>query len=92
MGHADAGLVAWRHVEVEPESLALMDRDLALLEPAKAKLRALQVGEHPQRPLYLELGGADGLEAPGMVVVGAVAEIQAEHVRAGACESLHLFG
>jgi hypothetical protein len=63
--------------------VARLDGDLAVRELAQTQLGALQVGQNAQRPLQRHLGAAHGLQRGGVVLVAAVAEVQAEHVRPG---------
>ena len=67
-------------VEVEPERAARRELD-GPPEPPDAQLGALQVGQHADRPP----GAARPRGSPvavGVLLVAAVAEVQAEHVRA----------
>ena len=52
-------------------------------ERADAKLRPLQVGQHADRATDLALDVADLLQPFAVLLVRAVAEIQAKHVDAG---------
>jgi len=88
MRQGGALVVARRLVEVEPEFGARRQRDLAVAERADAQLRALQVEQDADRPAEALLKGADGLHAGAMVLVHAVAEVEAEDVDAGAEQGL----
>src|SRR5690606_4416527 len=52
-------------------------------ELADAEFRALQIHQHADRPAELRLDGADDLVALPVLLVGAMAEVQPEHVGAG---------
>ena len=81
--HAHAGLVPRRIAESEGKALALGERRLAAPEGADPELRPLKIGKNPDRPAGLRLDGADEGVAGAVLGVGAVAEIEAEHVHAG---------
>ncbi len=67
-------------VHVQAEHLAGLQRRLAIFELAHAQLGALQVHQHADGAAGLAFQGADGFVALQMVLVRAVAEIQAEHI------------
>ncbi len=90
VGHAHARLVAGGLVEVDGHDVAGLHVDEAVGELAEAELGALQVGQDAERPVEHLGGGAHGGVGGGVVVVGAVAEVQAEHVRAGPGQGDHL--
>ncbi len=75
--------IARRRIAVEHEALAARQRDAAPGESADAQFRTLQVGQDADRPAGLCLDRAHGIAALAMVVMRAVAEVQAEDVRAG---------
>src|SRR3546814_19424236 len=77
---------ARRLVEIEAEALARLQHHLAVLQVADAQLRSLHVGEDADRPVQLLLDFADGVVELAMIGVGAVAEVQAKDVDAGAKE------
>src|SRR3546814_9774703 len=79
-------VVARRLIEIEAKALACRQHRFAVLQLADAQLGPLHVGEDADRPLQLVLDRADGLIALSMVVVRAVAEVEAEHIGAGAKE------
>ena len=54
----------------------------AAFESAQAQLRPLQVEQHADRPAELLLQRADGFQAPRVVGLRAVAEVEPEHVHA----------
>jgi hypothetical protein len=84
VGELDAADVAGHGVEVEAEGLAGLELDAAGLEAADAELGALDVGEDADGAVILVLElAADHAEALGVVLVGAVAEVEAEDVGAG---------
>ena len=60
--------------------LAPCEANRALREGARPKLRALQIGEHAERPAELRLDPADGVVASLVLGVAAVAEVEPEHV------------
>jgi hypothetical protein len=73
----------WSAVEVEPEGGAGLQHDLALGEGADPQLRPLQVEQDADRAAQRAFERTQDVEALLVVVVGAVAEVQAEHVGAG---------
>ena len=83
VGELDAGAVAGDGGQVQPEALAGLELDAAAAEAADAELRALDVGEDADRAAGLLLECADEGDAGAVVVVGAVAEVDAEDVGAG---------
>ena len=83
MRQADPGRVALGRIEVEAEARALGEQHRAGGEGAAAQLRPLQVGEDADRPAELRLDLADQRVPAGDVLVGAVAHVEAEDVRAG---------
>ena len=76
-------LVALRLVEVEPEVVAARQGDPAVGEAADPQLGPLQVHDRADRPAALLLDLANDREARRVVLVAAVAEVEAEHVGAG---------
>jgi hypothetical protein len=83
MRQADPALVARRGVTIEPEPLARGQLDPALLKPADPQLGPLQVDQDRDRPSGLLLDRAHGPIALGVLIVGAVRQVQAEGVGAG---------
>ena len=69
-------------VEIEVHAVA-RGQGQGLDKPADPQLRALQVGQHPDRPADLALDAANEVVARPMFGMAAVAEIEAEHVRSG---------
>src|SRR5262249_35243791 len=88
MGHRRTAAVAGRRVEVEAEAIAGLELDRSGGEGAEPELRPLQVGEDADRPPGLLLERADRVDALPVVVVRAVAEVEPEHVDAGAEQGL----
>ena len=82
VGQLHALRVAGHGGQVEPEALPGLQRDAAGLEAADAQLGPLHVGEDADRAADLLLQRADGGDEGGVVLVGAVAEVQAEDVGA----------
>ncbi|MNI48583.1 hypothetical protein D3C73_1031520 [compost metagenome] len=80
MRHLHPRLVAERRVQVEAHLVARLHLDLDVGEAAQPQLGPLQVGQDSQRPLQRHLGAAHGLEGGGVIVVRAVAEVQAKDV------------
>ena len=70
-------------LEVEAECAPGRQLDLAAGEIAEPQLRPLHVGEDADRPAGIGFDLADRLEAGAVIVMRAVAEIEAEHVDAG---------
>jgi hypothetical protein len=83
MRQAHAPLVARRGIEVEAERGARLQADRTGGEGADAQLGPLQVEQHADRPAGLALDTADEFQPFLVLGVGAVAEVQAEDVRAG---------
>ena len=83
----DAADVARGGVEVEPEGLAGLQLHAAGLELADAQLGALDVGEDADGAADAAFDLADHADARGVVFVGAVGEVEAEDVGAGAVEA-----
>ena len=89
----DPALVAGTAVEIEPELPPALELDLHLVETADAQLRPLQVDQTcrsaaaspPRSPRIMP-------EALGVLLVAAVAEIQAEHIHAGLEQRAELLG
>ena len=69
--------------EVEAEGLAGLEDDAAGLEAADAEFGALDVGEDADGAADMFLERADHGDAGQVVLVGAVAEVEAEDVGAG---------
>ena len=90
MRHADPRGVARRGLQVEAQRLAVLQADRAVGELPQADLRALQVGQHRQRPAHHGLGLANRGDGGGVVVVGPVAEVHPEDVGAGHRQLAHL--
>ena len=84
-------LLARRLVEVQAEGLARLQHRLAAFHLADAQLGPLHVGENADGALDLRLDLADGFIARAVVVVTAVAEVEAEDVGAGAEQLADLF-
>jgi hypothetical protein len=78
-----ARLAACRRIEIEAKRFAGHEIDEAVGKRAHAQLRPLQVEQDADRPPGIALDPADDLEALAMLLVRAVAEVQAEHVGAG---------
>ena len=76
-------LVALRLVEVEPEVVAARQGDPAVGEAADPELGPLQIHDRADRPAAVLLDLANDREARRVVLVAAVAEVEAEHVGAG---------
>ena len=91
MGQLDALAVAEGRIVVQAEDLARRDRTSTAHERAQAELRALQVGQHRQRPVDPGLGRAHVLQGGAVVRVRSVTEVQAEDIDARARERLHPF-
>ena len=83
MGQWRAVVVARVLVEVEAEMRAGGDLRPAARKIAEAELGSLQIGEDADRPAGLALDLANLGKARAMLVVGAMAEIEAEDVDAG---------
>ena len=81
--HLHPRLVARLRVQIEAHPVARLDGDLDIGEPAQPQLRPLQVGQNAQRAFQRDLGAAHGLEGGGVVLVRAMAEVQAEDVHPG---------
>src|SRR3546814_2781731 len=77
-------VVARRLIEIEAKALACRQHRFAVLQLADAQLGPLHIGEDADRPLQLVLDRADGLLALSMIVVRAVAVVEADHIGAGA--------
>src|SRR3546814_1392923 len=82
VGQRDGGASAFVPRSHEAEGLARLDHDLAVADGPDPDLRALQVLEDADRPVDLPLQGADCPVHAGVILVRAVAEVQAEGVRA----------
>jgi hypothetical protein len=80
----DAMRITQRALGVEHESRALLQRDGAMRELADADFRALQIHQHADRAAHLACEFAHEIDALAMLVGGAVREIDADHVEAGA--------
>src|SRR3546814_20650071 len=76
-------VVARRLIEIEAKALACRQHRFAVLQLADAQLGPLHVGEDADRPPQLVIDRADGLIALSLVVVRAVAEVEAAHLGAG---------
>src|SRR3989441_466660 len=90
----EAGPVAVAQLagRVEDEALPLLERDLAVLEPADADLRPLQVAHDGHRAAGLR---GDALHQRGALLVvrrAAVREVEPHHVHAGADHALEHHG
>ena len=88
MRHLHPRRIAGRRVQVEPHLVARLDRNLDVGEPAQPQLGPLQVGQNAQWPAQGGLGSAYRLKRRGVVVMRAVAEIEAEHINPGLGQSL----
>jgi hypothetical protein len=75
-------------VEIEPERLAFDQLHRAVPEGADAQLRTLEVEEHADRLAEVAFDGADQVEPLLVIGMGAVAEVEPEHVGAGAHQRL----
>src|SRR3954468_14466004 len=80
MRQADALLVPGTTVEVEAEAGSGGERHTAFGECADPQLRALQVREDADGPADLPLNGTDDVAALLVILVRAVAEVEAEYV------------
>ena len=69
--------------QIEAEMRAAFQMDLAAFELAHAQLGTLQVGQHGDGAAHPALQLADGVVAGLMIGIGAVAEVQPEHVGSG---------
>ena len=98
MGQADPLLVSGSASQIEAKLRAGGQDHTAGSERAEPQLRPLQVHENSDRPSNVLLDGPDEIVALLVILVGAVAEVQAEHIRsrveqaaddfrAGACRS-----
>jgi hypothetical protein len=67
----------------ERHAVAARQRDAALGEGTQPQFRALQVDQHADRPAEAFLQRADALVHRAMVVVAAMAEVEAKGVRPG---------
>ena len=74
---------ARRRVEVEAERFALGEPYRAVREPPDPQLWTLQVGEDRDRPAGFLLDRAHDVVARLMLLVAAMAEVEAEHVGPG---------
>ena len=83
MGQVDAGAVARRRVEVEPEALARLQMHLATGEFANSQLWPLHIGEDADRPIEALLDFADGGDPGGVILVAAMAEVEPEDIGSG---------
>jgi len=81
-----AGLVA---VEIEPEARAFDQLHRTVRERADAQLRTLQVEQHTDRAADVDFDRADEIEPLLVLGIGAVAEVQPEHVGAGTHQGLN---
>ena len=72
-----------RLAHVEPDLLALLQLQWPLGEGAQSQLRALQVHQDGDRMLVFFLQRAQEVDALAMVVLRAVAEVQAKDIGAG---------
>jgi hypothetical protein len=79
----DSLVVAGCFVAIEAEDLPLLQHCLVAAELADAKLRPLQVRDDRRRPLQILLQRADDLDQPAVVVMRAVAHVDAECIGAG---------
>jgi hypothetical protein len=76
-------------VEIQAKRLVLAELDWAAREGADAQLRTLQVEQHADGAPALALHLANDFHAALVILVLAVAEIQAEDVGAGIEEGLY---
>ena len=83
MGQRRAGRIAQLRREIEAEALAGDEVDAAAVEPADPKLRPLQIDQHADGAAGLRLDLADGLVLAPVIVMGPMAEIEAEDIGAG---------
>src|SRR5262249_10924991 len=68
---------------VEPERRACLELYQPFREGAHAQLGSLQIEQHRNRPARFALDRANDVEALLVLVLAAVAEVEAEHIRAG---------
>ena len=83
MGQRRAGRIAQLRREIEAEALAGDEVDAAAVEPADPKLRPLQIDQHADGAAGLRLDLADRLVLAPVIVMGPMAEIEAEDIGAG---------
>ncbi len=88
MRHLHPRRVARRWIQIEAHRVAGLHVDLDLGEPAETQLGPLEVGQHAQRTFQRHFSPAHGLQVGGMVLVRAVAEVQAKDVDAGLGQGL----
>jgi hypothetical protein len=77
-----AVLVAGLVVEIEPEMTARRQLRFAAFKIAEPQFRPLQIGEDADRPPDFLFDRTDFFEARAVLVMRAVAEIEAEHIDA----------
>ncbi|GBR06143.1 hypothetical protein AOE01nite_34080 [Acetobacter oeni] len=82
----NAGDVAWRIVEIEPELAAGLQYDPAIGKPAHTQFGTLNIGENPERTADLFFDLTHDTMAGRVVIMSPVGEIKAKHVRPGAGE------
>ena len=82
MGQRRPHLVAQFRRQVEAKGIAIVQANLAAFDVADAQLGTLKVGQHGDRPMQLALDVADGVVARLVIGVGAVAEVEPEHIGA----------
>ena len=83
MGKRDPFRTSGRRIEIEGEGAAFFEDRASTLELPDPELRPLQVEQHPDGASGGGFDLADRLEAPAVVVVAAVAEVEPEHVDPG---------
>src|SRR5579859_1438720 len=91
MGQRNALLAAFGAFQHEAHLLALLDGKFAVLQRSDADLRPLQILQDADRAADILLQRAQGGMDLGMIVMGAMAEIQPEDVGAGQEELLQPF-
>src|SRR4030095_16493504 len=91
MGQLRALGVALRLVEIETIGAAGLQLDQAAGKGADSQLRSLQIHQDADRTPALLLDLADEVVALLVILVRAVAEIEAEHVGAGLEQRGNLF-
>ena len=92
MGKIDAPCVAFGRVEVQSQAAAWLQHDFSARDAPNAQLGPLQVKHNAYRPPGVAFGSTDDAQARGMVVMGAMAEIQPEDVGARLDQRAYAFG
>ena len=91
MGKADPCRVALRLVEVNAKGGAWLERPLGVGEHAHPELRSLQIGENADGTAEILLDPADRAVPLGLLVMVAMAHVEAEHVGAGLVQGTDRF-